>query len=78
MTLRNANTIKTALRCKGNLEGMTFERIYKYESVSGEKLFALFTEAQFDDMMGNRYVKNPVLLMDNGELTDEGKTFLQT
>jgi hypothetical protein len=57
---------------------MQFARIYKYESAfDGKAQFALFQDACYDDMAGNQYVKNPVLLFDSPHLTKEGKKFIE-
>jgi hypothetical protein len=78
MTITNPKTVIQCLKSKGNLEDMQFARIYKYESAfDGKAQFALFQDACYDDMAGNQYVKNPVLLFDSPHLTKEGKKFIE-
>jgi len=78
MTIHNPKTVRAALKARGNLEGIQFARIYQYRSASGgEVQFALFEDDRLDDMNGNQYVRNPVLLFDNPELKDAGKAFLK-
>jgi len=53
-----------------------FPMIYKYRGQTGEELFALFTDPAHDDMDSSPYVNNPVCLMSNCNLTEEGINFL--
>jgi hypothetical protein len=51
-------------------------RIYQYRGLDDETKYAVFSEGQYDDMHSSPYVRDPVLLMEAGELTDEGQRFL--
>jgi len=77
MTISSPQSIEKMLRNKGAFPGdPPAARIYSYQSLEGNPLFAVFLAPEHDDIYQSPYVKKPVLLMENGELTDEGKTFL--
>jgi hypothetical protein len=75
-TISTPDVIKEVLHARGFDDGMEWVRIYSYEGLSGEQLFSIFHDARYDDMNYSPYVKNPVLLMYDGILTDEGAEFL--
>lgn len=77
MTIKNPQIVQAALKARGNLEGIQFARIYKYESAYGGVQFAMFEDARYDDMSQSPYVKDPVLLFDLPTLTDDGRAFLR-
>jgi len=75
-TIQNANIARGLLQSRGYEDGLQWNLIFQYEGLNGETLFAFFTEARHCDIYQSPYVKNPVLLMENGCLTDEGAEFL--
>ena len=79
MTLKNAKAVQNCIKANGDLEGFQMARIYRYKSAltyNDDILFALFENAAYDDMVGNPYVREVVLLFDNPTVTEEGKIFL--
>jgi hypothetical protein len=77
MTITNPESVKTVLRNGGWDEDFQFVSIYEYTSVpTGETNYALFTEHCYNDIYQSPYVDDPVLLMENGQLTTEGEGFL--
>lgn len=77
MTIKNPATVKACLRAKGDLEGMRMARVYEYVSIfDGKAQFAMFNDARFDDMHLSEYVRDVVLLLEDGRLTKAGKEFL--
>ena len=75
-TVHNPEIVKTLMRNKGEEDGFTFRLIYQYQGMNDETLFALFTEPAYCDIHQSPYVRNPVLLMQDGRTTPEGKAFL--
>lgn len=53
-------------------------KIYKYNHANGQQLHACFRLSEHDDMAQSPHVNNPVLLMENGQLTDAGDEYLAT
>lgn len=51
-------------------------RIYRYIGLDNGFQFALFNDAEHDDLDRSPYVRNPVLLMEAGELTEAGREFM--
>jgi hypothetical protein len=76
MTIKNPETIKRTLRQSGQLEGLQFAHIYRFTS-NGETHFAMFRATDYNDIYESPYVADPVALMENGKLTEEGKAFLK-
>lgn len=75
-TISTPSIIKDLLHSHGEEDGMQWVLIYSYQGMNGEQLFSVFNDVRYDDMFSSPYVKNPVLLMENGVLTEEGADFL--
>lgn len=79
MTISCEKIIEKMLRNKGTYPGdPQMALIYKYESPSGAKNFACFETHTPNDIFSSPYVANPILLMEDGKLTKEGKKFLDS
>ena len=77
MTITNPEAVKTVLRNGGRDEAFQYASIYEYTSApTGETNYALFTEHCHNDIYQSPYVADPVLLMENVQLTTEGEVFL--
>ena len=78
-TLENPEVIKDLL-----LNGGVYEddppavRIYEYLNVNGSLLYSVFWRLEDDDMHVSPFVTIYKLLMEHGELTPAGHSFLTT
>lgn len=77
-TITNPATIHTMLSNGGRYCGdPPPDSIWEYRSTrSGERLFACFYFNQFCDIYQSPFVKDPVLLFADGEVTEAGQAFL--
>jgi len=65
------------MRNGGESEGLKFVTIYSYTiRESNKPMYALFVDANHDDMDVSPYIQSYTCLMANGILTVEGKNFL--
>lgn len=77
MTIHSASIVRDAMRNGGRSEGLTFATIYAYRSIDSDKpAYALFVDADHDDIDVSPYVKSYTCLMANGILTIEGQKFI--
>lgn len=78
-TITSPKIIKTLLENEGAYPGdPPAARIYKYGNPrAAGKHWAVFWSDRHDDMATSEYVMNPVLLMENGILTEAGTQELQ-
>lgn len=92
MTIDSKNIIKKILKNHGNYPAESIEEqdefypvIYSYENMAGLKTYAIFSEKKFDDInlenslsgIQSPYVKNPILLCEDGKLTGAGENELK-
>jgi hypothetical protein len=78
MTIQSPAIIKTMLANKGTFPGdPPMARIYQYASPEGKTAFAAFVEKEHDDTAHSPYVVNPVLLLEDGQLTKAGRLLLE-
>ena len=78
MTITDASEVKRILKNGGKDDGFTFAVIYSYCRRGGaERLYALFTDVQYDDMNLSPYVEDVICLMVEGVLTIDGKEFIK-
>lgn len=75
-TIESPEIVKGLLRKRGSEDGLTWKLIYQYKGQTGQTLFALYSDVRYCDIYQSPYVADPVLLMENGMLTDEGAEFL--
>jgi hypothetical protein len=80
MTITNSNYIAEMLEYDGRFRGDPApDSIWQFESTdSGERYFACFYFGQYCDIYDSPFVRNPVLLFFEGEVTSAGKEFLKT
>ena len=50
--------------------------VYQYKGPTGKILYALFSDPRYCDIYQSPFVFDPVCLMSNGMLTEEGKAWL--
>jgi hypothetical protein len=76
-TVDSPNIIQQILRTNGFYPGdPEYRRVYTYWTVLGKKkTYAIYTEPY--ELEASGFVKNPVLLLADGRLTEEGKTELR-
>jgi cell division protein YceG involved in septum cleavage len=79
MTITNGSIVKGILKNnQRDEEGFFYPLIYSYtRKGSAETLYALFTDAQYDDMDVAPMIENVVCLAANGILTIDGQEFIK-
>lgn len=77
-TIQSPGIVRDLMRLRGVEDGFHWKLIYQYQGLSGETLFALYSDPCHCDIYQSPYVRNPILLMEDGCLTDEGAAFLGT
>ena len=76
MTIKSATTIKKVILAEGLMEGRPTASVWSYKSAFDDKeQFAVFLDHAHCDIYQSPFVQNPVLLMEDGEATEEGKRF---
>ena len=78
MTIIDPQIIREMIENGGSYRGdPVAKRIYKYEDMSKESLFAVFFDDKHDDMHVSPYVVNPILLFEHGTPTSAGQEWLE-
>lgn len=78
MTYDSKDIILELLRNDGTYPGdPQMARIYSYNGIPGNELYAVFMHETHDDVQESPYVRNPVMLWDRTlGLTEQGRAFL--
>ena len=59
------------------LQDSDFPIAYEYRGLEDQQLWAFYTHPEYDDIYSSPFVRSPICLKADNQLTDEGKAFLE-
>ena len=78
MVIDNPITVRMILQNGGKYEGYKFPLVYEFISNDNKRHFAVYAQAEHDDIKATPFVESYVCLMANGILTKQGTAFIES